>query len=582
MRLGAHSVALGAIISCTAALANEVQFHICAAGQNLGAAYARTEYFNGEIGPDQSADVAANLANAAAHIAAAEAGVQQPFFSTPDRQRSIAELQGKLAAYARLAEGRSPAARMSMIQGFYTHYRNALSYSYATSRSDAFHWNPTCDSRMLDASWHLGLAGTYAAVRFDPGLIEEHQARSKQNGANGAAFQAIQAGLRLALDGTGPTPLEHCTFNTEQAWSIVPMLRFDEPHATYVELLPRVLEVCRSAGPHHPSGHLVTVPHLEGLLLSDAKRRLTEVGLTTQLAPGSPALVPSATGTVESQSVAAGTRVAAGTTVRLTVHSPFVLPPQQDVRIGTADDAQPTGRPDLRCPAEVPLSQQRDALPPGTRIPLLPALSGWSETNPDSPYQHFGCWYELGALRSKFLSVSFLTRGRGSPAGYCWPQDSTSLLGTRYIWSRRAAVSAQAFNGLHFDLAMRFAEELMRQVEPYAEPCPGRGTPDLPPTPAPVFQVPTPIPTATPPPAPPACPGPAVTVVFDLWNPPPYSGLGAIVCRDGAGGTWINVANNVYPVTAIQTGPQDPSSGCYTGTRVVTPVHAYEGTLCRK
>lgn len=109
-------VVIGALACGAAALANEVQFHICAAGQNLGAAYARTQYFSGQFGPDQSAEVAANLANAAAHIAAAEAGVQQPFFTQPDRQRSIAELQAKLAAYAGRAPRLSPAGRMTDIQ----------------------------------------------------------------------------------------------------------------------------------------------------------------------------------------------------------------------------------------------------------------------------------------------------------------------------------------------------------------------------------------------------------------------------------------------------------------------------------
>ncbi len=242
-------VALVALACCTGALANEVQFHICAAGQNLGAAYARVQYFSGEIGPDHAAEIAANLANAAAHIAAAEAGVQQPFFTQPDRQRSIAELQRKLAAYAEHAARQSPAGRMALIQGYYTHYRGALSLSYASNRPDASSWNSTCDSRMLDANWHLGRAGTYAAVRFDRATVHEIQARSAQSGANASAYHAIRDGLRVALDGTGPTPIVHCYFNTEAAWSIVPMLRPDEPHATYVDLLPRVLEVCRGAGP---------------------------------------------------------------------------------------------------------------------------------------------------------------------------------------------------------------------------------------------------------------------------------------------------------------------------------------------
>jgi hypothetical protein len=71
-------------------------------------------------------------------------------------------------------------------------------------------------------------------------------------------------------------------------------------------------------------------------------------------------------------------------------------------------------------------------------------------------------------------------------------------------------------------------------------------------------------------------------VVYDLWNPPPYGGLGGIVCRDGAGGMWINIANNIYQVNSIRTGTRDPSTGCFAATGVVTPAHTYEGTLCPK
>ncbi len=574
--------ALGALACGSAALANEVQLHICAAAQNLGQAYARTQYFNGETGPDQSAEVAANLANATAEIAAAEAGVQQPFSSSPGRQRSIAELQAKLAAYARNAEGRSPAARMSMIQGFYTHYRFALSLSYASNRPDDFRWDPTCDSQMLDANWHLGLAATYAAVRFDRGTVEETHARSAQGGANSSAFQAIRTGLRLALDGTGPAPLEHCFFNTEEAWSIVPMLPADEPWATYVDLLPRVLEVCRGAGPRGGlPGHRVTVPNVAGLTLADAKRRLTGAGLTVQLAPGSPARSAADTGKVETQSVTAGTRVATGTPVRLTVHSPYV-PPPSDARAGTGDASSLTGKPAIQCPAEVSLARPRDSLPAGTRVPLLPARSGWTYRAPNGLYESFECWYGLGSLSDKLLEISFTQKGLGHWVAGCGNQDSTSLLGTRYLWSRTAMVNARAFAGMNSDLASRTAGDLMRQLEPHAEPCRGLGMPTPVPSPVPVVQIPTPVPAAPPPPAPPACPGPGVTVVYDLWNPPPYSGLGGIVCRDGAGGMWVNISNNVYRVTGLHRGAPDRATGCFTATRVVTPAHTYEGTLCPK
>jgi hypothetical protein len=600
---------LGALTCCATALANDVQFHICAAAQNLGQAYARTQYFNGELGPDQSADVAANLANAAAHIAAAESGVQQPFFSYPTRVQSIADLQAKLAAYARNAEGRSPSARMSMIQGFYTHYRFALSLSYASNRPDDFRWNPTCDSQMLDANWHLGLAATYAAVRFERGTIEETHARSAQGGANGSAFQAIRVGLRQALDGTGPTPLEWCFFNTEQAWSIVPMLPNDEPWETYVGLLPRVLEVCRSAGPHHGRGYDIIVPHVAGLLLADARRRMTEAGLTVQLGPGSPAPSAADTGRVEAQSIAAGTRVAAGTPVRLTVHSPYVPP-----RVAAPPPAVVTGeQPAVACPERL----MRQVVPgafnacPNMEWSLVPGSGRIGRNRLGSG---FSCWYHVpnaqqsggGRLCEQpdlYLNVRWIGVGATDfdprvLADFCKPDLFVNGLAADNERMRRGEEPMMTPN--HWKLYSRthkvwvefhteawderyglsVARQMIAQIEPYAQTC--SGAPATGPTPAPVFQVPTPVPAPTQPPAPPTCPGPAVTVVYDLWNPPPYGGLGGIVCRDGAGGMWINIANNIYQVNSIRTGARDPSTGCFAATGVVTPVHTYEGTLCPK
>jgi len=603
------AIVLGALTCCAAALANDVQFHICAAAQNLGQAYARTQYFNGEFGPDQSADVAANLANAAAEIAAAEAGVQQPFSSYPERQRSIAELQGKLARYADLAPHLSPAGRMTKIHELYSHYRFALQLSYASNRPDDFRWNPTCDSQMLDANWHLGLAATYAAVRFERGTIEEIHARAAQGGANSSAFQAIRVGLRHALDGTGPTPLEHCFFNTEEAWSIVPMLPHDEPWLTYVGLLPRVLEVCRSAGPNSGQpGHRVTVPHCAGLMLADAKRRLAEAGLAVQLAPGSPASSTADTGRVEAQSVAAGTRVASGTTVRLTVHSPYV-PPRVEVPTPTVDTGE---QPAVACPERL----MRQVMP-GT-FNWCPNM--WWSLTPGSGLVGSNRWGSRAQCTynvpnpppgtgvhctqpDKFINVHFIAAGATdidsrALADFC-KQDSffnaeqvnterfrrgedPDLTPTHWkLYSPTHKVRAEFYlRAWDERFGLSVARQMIAQLEPHAQTC--SGAPPTHPTQAPVFQVPTSVPTPVPPPGPPACPGPGVTVVYDLWNPPPYSGLGGIVCRDGAGVMWINIANNIYQVTSIQTGTPDPSTGCFAATGVVTPAHTYEGTLCPK
>jgi hypothetical protein len=460
---------------------------------------------------------------------------------------------------------------------------------------------------MLDANWHLGRAGTYAAVRFERGTIEETQARSAQGGANGSAFQAIQAGLRLALDGSRPPPVEHCFFNTEQAWSIVPMLRPDEPHARYVDLLPRVLEVCRSAGPG--SGHhTVVVPSLKGLALADAKRRLGEAGLTVELAPGSPAPSAADSGRVASQSIAAGTRVAAGTPVRLTVYSPWV-----PARVVAPPPAMVTGeQPAVACPQ----SLMRQVVPgainacPNMKWVLAPrsgiasnlqgGVLSCSYHVPNAPQSGGGRLCEYPA---KFVDVRWIAAGATdvdarAQADFCRQDmfvDGSAANAERLrrgedpmltpnhwkLYSRTHKVRAEFYTeAWDQQYGLSVARQMIADLEAHAQPC--SGSPTTRPTPAPVVRFPTPVPTPTPPPGPPACPGPAVTVVYDLWNPPPYGGLGGIICRDGAGGMWVNIANNVYKVTGIRTGTRDPSTGCFADTGVVTPHHTYGGTLCPK
>jgi hypothetical protein len=123
------------------------------------------------------------------------------------------------------------------------------------------------------------------------------------------------------------------------------------------------------------------------------------------------------------------------------------------------------------------------------------------------------------------------------------------------------------------------ARRLMDQAVPYAYPCSGRRPPPSvrqDPTPTP-----PPTPTPTPLPGPPACPGPTVTVIYELRDPPPYAGR-STVCRDGAGKMWINVSNRIHPVTAIEAGTKDPNHPCWWDTRVVTPDRTYKGNLCRK
>jgi len=120
------------------------------------------------------------------------------------------------------------------------------------------------------------------------------------------------------------------------------------------------------------------------------------------------------------------------------------------------------------------------------------------------------------------------------------------------------------------------ARSLIRQTEPFAWPCAGVVRPRPTPIPPPPTNTPAPPTPATPP----QCPGPGAPAVYALIDPPPYAGK-SIVCQDGGGKLWINVANRVRSVTSIQLGTKDPNSECWWGSSVVTPEHTYQGNLCR-
>jgi len=358
---------------------------------------------------------------------------------------------------------------------------------------------------------------------------------------------------------------------------------------------------------------LRTVPALVGLSSGEAKRRLAALGLEVRLAPGSPAPAPNATGTVQEQSLAPGSSVSADTVVTLSIHSPWVPPPTPVPPPPTAvpPTAVPTvvtrtrqgelPLPNLQCPSFVTLRSNSDLCvgnnpnPPsvGSQLPLDRARSGYKRSTSSEQYGRpsFECYYRIEPYSKNFLFIRWTHvdyQGMG-PMMSCESRTEGGRFGGNYSFYSRnhwveAMLNGNCFNAQENEAISR---RLIKQTEPFAKSCSGAGQP--PPTWAPPpptnTRVPPPPPTNTPvpptPAGPPQCPGPSAPRIYDLWNAPPYPGLGGIVCRDGSGRMWINVSNNVYPVDRIQPGPKDPNSECWWETAVVTPRHTYGGTLCR-
>ncbi len=76
-----------------------------------------------------------------------------------------------------------------------------------------------------------------------------------------------------------------------------------------------------------------------------------------------------------------------------------------------------------------------------------------------------------------------------------------------------------------------------------------------------------------------SCPGPGMTVIHKLVNPPPYTGY-SVICRDSSGKLWMQGAN-AAPVTSIVKEQWNNQTGCYDRSRVVTPSGTLAGRLCK-
>lgn len=76
-----------------------------------------------------------------------------------------------------------------------------------------------------------------------------------------------------------------------------------------------------------------------------------------------------------------------------------------------------------------------------------------------------------------------------------------------------------------------------------------------------------------------SCPGPGMTIIYKLVNPPPYTGY-SVICRDGSGKLWMQGAN-AAPITSIVKGKQNSQTGCYDESKVVISSRTIAGRLCK-
>lgn len=236
--------------------ANPVQKHICLAGGNLGFAEARLIIFGNEYGdaiPDQQKGfIANNLRIASEQITAAEARYGEPIKTYQKRNKSVANVQTKLANYASKTSGRSYQNKANYIKNIVDSYRSSLAITYVRSRPDDYRYNPNCDSKIFMACYH------YARAQLASGG-DSASANSYKGVATQYFRNTVHAGLAVAMD-VGHSPWDGhaqkicCTFGAPADWTVMELGRFQlvTPASFYVEKMPVMLGIINDAAALDP------------------------------------------------------------------------------------------------------------------------------------------------------------------------------------------------------------------------------------------------------------------------------------------------------------------------------------------
>ncbi len=229
------------LLSSAQVWATSAQSHIVSAGINLGQASARMKLFGDAFGgtppPDQITDIATNLANAKAHILAAESLLEQPFSTNIQFLDVLKEVVRKIDNYGNATRNASHSHRAKYIESIWGMYRNVLAQTYYSGRQDSFQSNPNCDSTFLDVGYYCGRAAIASAIT-PPHRRSGARAAYYQSGANSSLRDAIQNGLEIALDGWPPQPNPKkicCAFGSPAEWSVIPDFQSDSATSLYAE-----------------------------------------------------------------------------------------------------------------------------------------------------------------------------------------------------------------------------------------------------------------------------------------------------------------------------------------------------------
>ena len=232
------------ILSSNRARANPIQEQILNAGINLGWAKATLDFY-GDQNPADARGITAALNRAAQHIQAAARQFEEPY-QTERRNKGIDQrVIDKINRYFQQAPQLSISRKASYVQQIWSMYRQSFQTTWDSRQG--YHYYPNCDFFMLDVGYHFGRAHIAA------GVANNNRARTYQTGANGSMRNAIQNGLKVAVDGYEYGPQTNvrkacCCFGKEAFWRRLPTFQWNSPFALYANNLPVLQRIVLDAG----------------------------------------------------------------------------------------------------------------------------------------------------------------------------------------------------------------------------------------------------------------------------------------------------------------------------------------------
>ena len=78
-----------------------------------------------------------------------------------------------------------------------------------------------------------------------------------------------------------------------------------------------------------------------------------------------------------------------------------------------------------------------------------------------------------------------------------------------------------------------------------------------------------------------SCSAENARLIFELFDPPPYSGRSP-VCVSGQGIQWTQTGSTMYRIKSLVKGEYSEQDRCYYNSRIVTEAREFAGTLCPK